>query len=118
MKTKKENKGENKRELKYETLWRSELPSIIKMLRDAKDKTQFKIFSESEFTKIGKRTVSNHKFNLEFQDGKYKGSNAVAEGLGKVLEDPSSKVKKIINNGHYKITMDKRFIYCLTITKV
>ena len=93
---------------KYSNIWRNTLPAISEIL-DSSESLGSIALNSKDFELAGNR--KSYSFNLEFDNGIVSNNisgSAVARDLAAELTS-SSFIKSVLNNGYFKIRMDKNF---------
>ena len=93
---------------KYSNIWRNTLPAISEILDSSESLGSIELNSK-DFELAGNR--KSYSFNLEFDNGIVSNNisgSAVARDLAAELTS-SSFIKSVLNNGYFKIRMDKNF---------
>ena len=94
--------------MKYSNIWRNTLPAISEIL-DSSESLGSIALNSKDFALAGNR--KSYSFNLEFDNGIVSNNisgSAVARDLAVELTS-SSFLKSVLNNGYFKIRMDKNF---------
>ena len=93
---------------KYSNIWQKALPAISEILGSS-DSSKSITLNSKDFALVGNR--KSYSFNLEFDNGIVSNNisgSAVARDLAAELTS-SSFIKSVLNNGYFKIRMDKNF---------
>ena len=93
---------------KYINIWQNALPAISEIIGSS-DSSGSIMLNSKDFALVGNR--QSYSFNLEFDNGIVSNNisgSAVARDLATELTS-SGSIKSVLNNGYFKIRMDKNF---------